>query len=854
LNIEYFSYSEEVIKEIKARKIHVFSKNVDLIKGKDIYLKASNNIFELQPKFMLFNQLKNELFLTDRIILKEEKQAIAFFRALSREDRKNLGGVKEYFDIIDIAGNFFNFFKIINEYQVEDFSSLNKWQKELKDVFFKIRDNYEKLLDEKKYSDLVFSMKEENFSCEGLKEYDEIIIYNKLYFTPFEKEILKKLEKEFKITLKLQLTKGDFDEENLKLKKVSMKEKLESLEVYTTEDEFVELLKIAHLESQNKEIEIYDANSEKYIYNNYFNKKFYLSDIPFYRLMEGIHNLISNVEIVDSKVSLSLKSLADTIKHQEMIDYYEIEQRDIFILKDIIKKGYKYINLETLFYLLENDIESTVLPKILKHIEKLYNFSSLKEWVDELSFDSDKLLKFKDENIRNDIEKYFEAKSEVVIIEEFDLVDSWKGFFSKNKSEGLLRIIMKYHKFKALSQYFYKMKKSDIEEVPTAIGGERLFINISDSYLPKSNQNIFLFNDKQKKELGILNLEEERLQQKYNFFRGVFTSKSPKVIAINSEEKDSFVSPFVEELCLRYKIEKKELILDSENFNELTKLLIEREEKEIERFLPSDIDLVKNPFKRLNAYSCDELFRCKYKMFLRYILKLEEDQLEVEENLTYREYGNIVHEIFEEILKFLKKNSSGNYFEKDKVDSARVKEKILKIIERKELKLPRSNKRFYEEIIYENLSHSVVNFLEEIRKVIGDRKITDLRIESRNLEDLELASANAKVKLDAKADLIIELEDENLIIDFKTGKKNDRQLDFYSILFYKESNASRKFIYNVDEESLEESEKIVMTKESLLDELEELYSLNSYERKIGTHCNSCEYKLICRGGEYEKDN
>ena len=123
----------------------------------------------------------------------------------------------------------------------------------------------------------------------------------------------------------------------------------------------------------------------------------------------------------------------------------------------------------------------------------------------------------------------------------------------------------------------------------------------------------------------------------------------------------------------------------------------------------------------------------------------------------------------------------------------------------------------------------------------------------------------------AKADLIIKTDKKQYIIDFKTGNLNERQLDFYSILYLGGADLTEKYIFNVDKGTLEKSKKIKLVKDEaeknnidpdgkeknlgvLETELDGLLKLGVFERNKTSKCNRCEYLGICKVGEVDEIN
>ena len=882
---EYYSYDGEIIENIESGKVHIFPKSVDKSLAKERYMESLEknkdgkgpNIFLKQPKFMGLGEFKTNLFLSDEMVLREEKQVIAFYRSLSEKNRKELG-VESYYDVIDIAANFLNFFKLLKEYKIEELKGLRPWQEKIYKLFLEIKSSYLEFLEERKYTDPIFVIEEKNYTSKSLCDYQEIIIYNKFYFSKLEKWIIKKLEEDgFEITLKLQLNKGDFCEEALSLKELTLvKGTKKKIDIFTVDDDFTGLLKVLDLtqnkvEKKKRSFDIFDSNHENYKYNQFFSNKKYISEFPIFTLLNGVHKLLSTLEIIENEIAIELHTVVDVIKWEEIIKYYDIKLEELEGLKKLVNEGYKYLTKHVIGEKLE---EGHFIMKIFEDIEEMKKYKTLEEWLEKITFDREKLIGLMNEN---SIGKYFEALSEIAVIENLDIVDEWNNFFEKGrKSEGLLKLILKYLEFKEVEDIIKKKKslrKSEIENIETKKNKNLLLMNATDKYLPKKVKNTFLFTEQQKKDLGIKGAEEDRLEEKYNFFRAILTSDSSTIIGIKNLGDDSSLSPFVEELIDIYKIKPKHIKQSMENYIELIKPVSKIEkiedlpmgEKPIE--MKFELEELMNPMK-INAYMCGELFNCKYKMNLRYLKRLNKEELEVEKNLTLREYGILAHELFESVLNRIRLEKDYSSIENGNISRESIVEDLEKFVKDRKLKLPKLNEKYYKEIVYKNLVYSVEKFFKEIAGQIQSEKIIDLMIE----KNLKREVVNKRSKLEVvgvgKADLIIKTDKNEYIIDFKTGNLNEMQLDFYSILHGGESNLTEKYIFNVDKGNLEKSEVIKMVKDEkgrtivdpggknnrlkvLQTELEEFLKLGSFDRKVSSGCSRCDYINICKVGELD---
>ena len=210
---EEFNRNEEVL--------YVFENTSSFFEIKREYLQTFQNIFN---NFKLMNSYDfyEKLFETDKIVIKEEKQAVLFYNSLDKSIKRELK-IKNYYDAIDIAYNFYTLFSELQEYKV-DYSNkeelgLEKWQEKTFDELVKINKNVEKKIQEKGLILPYMLRRKENISDVFIKKYKKICFINKIRFTPFEKEMIEILEsKGIEIENKIQLGKNDFDEEKLQIK------------------------------------------------------------------------------------------------------------------------------------------------------------------------------------------------------------------------------------------------------------------------------------------------------------------------------------------------------------------------------------------------------------------------------------------------------------------------------------------------------------------------------------------------------------------------------------------------------------------------------------------------------------
>jgi len=84
-----------------------------------------------QENYEVGNDFYENLFVTDKIVVKEEKQVVLFYNSLNEKLKKKLE-VSSYYDIIDIAYNYYNLFAELQEYKIDlEKVELEKWQEDL---------------------------------------------------------------------------------------------------------------------------------------------------------------------------------------------------------------------------------------------------------------------------------------------------------------------------------------------------------------------------------------------------------------------------------------------------------------------------------------------------------------------------------------------------------------------------------------------------------------------------------------------------------------------------------------------------------------------------------------------------
>ena len=538
--------------DLKAILFEEFRKNEDVL----FVFENSASFFEIKREFLRDEEIQQELgifqnfkmmnsydfyenlFVTDKIVVKEEKQVVLFYNSLDEKLKKRLE-VSSYYDIIDIAYNYYNLFAELQEHKI----NLEKVELELFETL-KMVDKKVKETCRLKGLILPYMLRNvKNISDNFLKRYKKIYFVNKVRFSPFEKELVEKFEEKGIIVENiLQLLENDFDEKELKISedfslpaKEVFNEKNINIEIHEFGSKFGELLglvrKLEKVEKENKKssskneilkqnYRIFEAqeNAEE-MKSDYqllrqkkisSNLEITMKDTKIYRILNLIYNLLDNVKEIDRKdkgklLLFRVKDFYDAYKSNDLLEIFDLKE-SYYIFQDLVSKDYKYISKEELERINQEVLEKlekenqkekfkeiynqrmTAFCKIIKFVEKLeeiYGYTTLKEYSDYLEkiyLDNEKKVK-QDKNVKD---KYFEALSEMVVLEDFSFDNLWDKFFNENVSANLLKLFLKYLDKKSIGLTLEDSAEDESED--------SFSINSFENISENTKENIIILN------------------------------------------------------------------------------------------------------------------------------------------------------------------------------------------------------------------------------------------------------------------------------------------------------------------------------------------------------------------------
>ena len=881
---------------------------------------------EMQQKLGIFQNFKmmnsydfyENVFVTDKIVVKEEKQVVLFYNALTEKLKKDMK-VNNYYDIIDVAYNYYNLFAELQEYKIDlEKIELEKWQVETFRTLVEIDNEMKKVVQQKGLILPYMLRNVENISDNFLNKFSKICFVNKVKITPFEKELIGEIENRgIAVENILQLSENDFNEEKLKIKdSFSLPEKNEFLEKFGTniqifeyENKFSQVLGIVKKldESENEEkienrvnYKIYDLQD-----NGEDGKKDYqllrqekissnleltMKKTKIYKILELICNILENVKIVEKKLEdnekfeniekkdeknfghdlrIRMKDLYSGFKSDDFLRIFGLKKSYDFFM-EIVEQDYRYISKNEIFRILENqngkfsrnpkDVEAAGIINFIDEIEKIFEYQTLGEYENYL----EKIFERSGELDKNVRDKYFEALSEMVVLEDFSFDNLWKGFFNENGiSASLLKLFLKYLDKKAISLNLEETDEQDSENISrysinsfSAISETQkenlIFLNIQDTF-PKININNYLFTKIQRAKMGLPVSDDEKQIEIFKFYQNILGAKNVYLSYVKNLDENIDSAGAVEEIKLKYAIEaQKNKIDENDELNFIKKYFLENVEKswesrQIGKFIPSklkkDLDRIKAEKVSLGYYSFEEMQNFEYGYYLKKMIGNTEVE-KIEDKVDNLMFGNIIHGLYEKIVM-----ENKEVLEKGKfvINNEEIKKTLKSILNSFEYKIPKEYLEFYKKVSFEEIVKSVEKILTKLMKTLENEEEIEIYSEER----IKLKSEKEiyeNIFINGMIDLHIKLKNKEILYDYKSGilknKKGEekkekvvnafKQLDYYSVMLSeKKVQEIERFVVDVWNGDIigdtREKEEEFLSKKNIREVVKKYYETDCYD-------------------------
>jgi CRISPR/Cas system-associated exonuclease Cas4 (RecB family) len=850
MEIKYIGPSERP--EILSGCVYV-TDNLEYIK--ETYEKK--DILEKNPIFFKEGSFIESLFPPVTQVLKEEKETVCFYRSLTKQDKKKLK-INNYYDCIDISGEFFKFYKELNDYNLKlesDFFQ-ETWRREIFDVFENIKKNMENFLIKENYH-IAFNRKIEAFDDYLIKGSKKIKFFNKLFFTPFEKSMVELLEgKGYEVELILQVKKEEFDEKNLKLSKLAVsQDKSMDIKVYEIVEEMEAYAKLGIGEAKDVVMKNLGEKGLSLKMNpKYctFNPDSF-ENTKMFKVLSIFLELLRESDSRNGDFRIKYKSFFNSSYDEIFGNYFEFGILEKDKLRELAERGYKLISKN--IFQGEDEAKYKKIISCLEELECLSNFSSIFEFKKYFSGENSNFV-FKYNKL---YDRYFDSFN--IFIDEITQIESietlnlfnidgkpWEGFF-ENSGEGILRLILKYLQFNTVSMEKEEegqrpLRFLDFDKLQLKKRERLVFIGLNEGEIPSKKSESFLLYDQERKDLGLSSYEERRLKEKFKFFSNIHNAQHVELYVLKNEEKNITSSSFVEELVAEKGLYFEKL--PPVNYSDFMENKFKKSDINPGVYIGEEDYLEKDERDSLSIsyYQYRNIEECLYRYYLKDVSKLREFP-EIIEKMDLMSLGSLTHVAFEIVSNELK-----GYIESGNIDSVDLEEISSIAVDRaffgNPLKSPTKYYHYYEKVLIPILKKSISKFFRNIFKRYSE--IESFNPEYKVGKDI-FEIDNVKIRSTGRVDLTFRSGIKEVLVDFKTGKGGLRQLDYYSYSLFGDNN-SDKYIYSVLDEKLsnirEKGEK-ELTLDDMREVLEGFIGDERYRRTDKKkNCYYCEYKDICK--------
>lgn len=882
INFRYIGYGTSFIAEYSGKNnqkkdyLYIFNDN----RMKSIFSKKMRwNFFNDQPTLLTFNELKEQIFYTDKVILKEAKRILAFYTSIPKDIKEELG-IKSYYDVIDFANDFFDYYREIKINKVDKIENIQNWQEKYFLHFEKIKESFDRLLEKYNYipSDWIEDL--QYYKKDFFGRFNKIIFVDIVEFEKVYRDIIMDLGEEKEVEIALQMEKGSFDEENLKFAETILPETSPSnIFIYQSKDELEESMSLIYLlKEKAKKGEFYSPapeNSEFFnLFPFYFGKSqaVTMNDTKLYAFLNVQLNLLLNMEERLGE-TYNLLEFEKAFENRAFKKYYSLTEEDIRLIKKISSNFYQYISLDILHsnevqYLISEDIGFTKkLEKIFKNFSSILKLKSVDElynyFKNEISLD-----KFIQKEYGDVFEKFFEIFGIMKENENMSIHKNFKSYFDGNLGIALLKLTIQYMKdiavtsnekvdserviIKNIESALYANETKHLFRDQGRFSKTNFFIDITSDLMPGNIKDNLIFTEKQRKELNLTTKEEKREIKKYRFFQMIFTNRNSVIFTKKNEDKGIDISPFIDELCIKYDLKINSAPIELNKSIEILKKSIPSSVIGNLEFKKGEFSKEESDFKdnRLNigAYDYDNLVKCPLKFYFQKLAQLIPEKDSEVDYLNKQFLGTMVHKILENIVRDIWKDvlSKGIY----EIDREVIVEAINREIKNNRSKILVQMDIYLQEILIPLLSENIEIFFKKLASKYRNINIRRFQGEKNAGKNTPFIQDKIDVYLRGKADLVIESDMGNEIIDYKTGGAQEAQLDYYSIILFGDETKAEKTIFNVIKGDMKAPDKVELTKEGLKENILEFldnpfYIRNEKKNICENNGHSCEYIDIC---------
>ncbi len=827
MDIVYKGLEFDILNELKGNNLYIFSNPMDKI---EIENTLKNSFVEYT--LMTESEFLDKYILSKKNILKEEKETIFFYNSINKDLKKKMG-INGYFDCIDIAYRYYNFMNEYIKYEL-DLSDIElfEWQEDkIKDIF----SIHSSMLKKVEKEDAIPRYLLPLYSYENKKlldKYEKVIFVNKFNFDSLEK---KRYMNSDKFEFWMGVSKGDFDEENMILKNITIPLLKNKPKIVECSDKFTQLIYL--IDNKDKFDIVYD--NEENLDNMIKKENIYLNQNLIQTISNYTFSITKNYLILE-KIYLCLdNSIGNRFQISDLYKLYSIEGfRKIF---NIPESDLEILKSESMFnmYITEEKLNSVKILLDIKKYKSKEDFSSLFEKIGKYRDESDTMFSIS-----------YEFMSALNEINSLDLS------FLSNFYIEYLKLFIKYLKAKKINFNLEEnaiIKIKDKNKISNIKKENFNLMNLQGSIKTITGS---VFNSIQRMKLGLPTLESITYSSIYSYIFNMYNSVNVCLMYIKNEEENisemSFISDFIYKNNI--KVEKIEIDL-SEKSNIFSQIYMKEFNLDIdkEKYLTQDDQMPVNGTNNIEYISISDFLNLKDSE-LTYFMSKKINKIEVLETMIRSNVvGNIIHKVMEYIFTKdenvdINKLLSDEDLLNNKIDTA-----LMKIKEYIDFVMLTKYSNFFEYEYLSDIKVRIKQFISLLLKDLNNKKILRCEPEYKMYKNIEIN--DKKIKFGGRIDLYLETSDEIYIIDFKTGKKDTSNKKRYSnqVKLYEFINETSKeiktylsYILDFDIFHKVESDESDLTEELIYKILETYTSLDKefYEKGKKGQYNNYEEIII----------
>ena len=812
-------------------------------------------------RLMTLEEFKEQLFVAPFPLLKEEKRTLAFYTSLDAPARDHFR-ISSYFQSIELANHFFSLWEEAGEAGLEmdavagDLAAagaeLLSWQEKSLRQLLHIRDLYHDTISRRGFSDRIFIRREENLDYSLCSSFREIVLVNPFRLTRLEKSILHLLaERDHQITLISQMPSKIMDEEEVKPRPFTAADlgpaAPREITLHKCCNEFALYARFIEAAAQNRITHAVDVSLQPSAFHHLLSPARFrlpasipMSETSLYHFFATLAALLEELvwESRAGRLLLPLPALLEAAHspgfYLPLLESADPEQRSaqrerlITLLHRLQEQDYLYLDLQGRFFNSaqreRRDLEPLARP-VLRLIDRLLQVRDPAGLV-RLIADPEgvpvlRIVPDKERACTTLIELFYQSLADFSAIGESGIVEEWPALLpgegQTTAARGILRLFLDYIKSARVRYEWNVDRQNQIEFTNFTEAQDLTFerlalLQVVEGQLPRTRAIPWLFTEQQRALLGLETADDTRLREKYAFFRLALSTPELHLFTIESIEKNTQPSSFIEELALTFPENVRIISHPDIEYRDFGRQFF-REGGEENRPLPvrGREDFFTLPFDgaadfpagewRLSFYAWEQVKSNPFEYALRNVGRVPAWPAQWQTEWTHKLLGKVAQEVFD--LCWHHFNQDALPFSRfDRIFSRYGEKAIASLFaDQSDLyfKLPKNHGlAYFREFVLPLIRSSCDYFYQQLHerfhldednpRVYPEKEFTSARETSPRLL---LAAAESQLPLDllltGRADLRIEYGEPTsaFLIDYKTGTDyKDEQLWFYELFYY----------------------------------------------------------------------